>query len=285
MTRDACGRPPESGSPGARMQGADADTGGGEEPPVLEQVFDGDSLYALRAAAAAHASQTGLPDGRVGDLVLTVHELAANAVRHGAGHGRLRIWKAEDALRCEVSDDGPDGVPASGDAGSQSGDTVPWNMEPGHGLWFIRQIADQASVRSGPGGTVAMVSFALAQPGRLPPFRLDRRASDGCTVLAVTGRLDLGSAGQLGGAVAELAQAVPALRLVLDLSGLSGWDSVGLAGLITAQERIDAHPGARMVVAGLPGHLRRRLHGVGLDSEFTWASTPAEALTILSRAT
>ena len=76
-----------------------------------------------------------------------------------------------------------------------------------------------------------------------------------------------------------------ALRLVLDLSGLSGWDSVGLAGLITAQERIDAHPGARMVVASLPGHLRRRLRGVGLDGEFTWASTPAEALTILSRAT
>ncbi len=276
MTRDACGRPPEGG-----LQGAD--TGGGEEPPVLEQVFGGDSLYTLRAAAAAHASQAGLPDGRVGDLVLAVHELAANAVRHGAGHGRLRIWKAEDVLRCEVSDDGPDGVPASGDAGSHVGDTVPWNMEPGHGLWLIRQIADQASMRSGPGGTVAVVSFALGPPAQ--PFRLDRRARDGCTVLVVTGWLDLGSAGQLGGAVAGLAQAVPALRLVLDLSGLSGWDSIGLAGLITTQEQIDAHPGARMVVAGLPGHLRRRLRGADLDGGFTWASTPAEALTILSRAT
>ena len=196
----------------------------------------------------------------------------------GCGSGRQ-----QDALRCEVSDDGPDGVPASGDAGSHAGDTVPWNTEPGHGLWLIRQIADQASVRSGPGGTVAVVSFALGPPAQ--PFRLDRRARDGCTVLAVTGRLDLGSAGQLGGTVAGLAQAVPALRLVLDLSGLSGWDSVGLAGLITAQEQIDAHPGARMVVAGLPGHLRRRLRGVGLDGGFTWASTPAEALTILSRAT
>jgi anti-anti-sigma factor len=276
-------RPAESGSPGGRVQGAG--TGGGEEPPVLEQAFDGDSLYALRAAVSAHASQAGLPDGRVGDLVLAVHELAANAVRHGAGHGLLRIWKADDALRCEVSDNGPDGVPASGAAGSQAGDTVPWTREFGHGLWLIRQVADQASVRSGPGGTVAVVSFALGSPGRLPPFRLARQARDGCTVLAVTGRLDLGSAGQLGGMVAELARAVAALRLVLDLSGLTGWDSVGLAGLITAQERIDAHPGARMVVTGLPGHLRRRLHGAGLDDGFTWAGTPAEALAILSRET
>ena len=262
------------------MQGAGAGTGGGETPPVLEQAFDGDSLYTLRAAVSAHASQAGLPDGRVGDLVLAVHELAANAVRHGAGHGRLRIWKTQDALRCEVSDDGPDGVPAF----SQAGDTVPWNTEHGHGLWVIRQVADQANVRSGPGGTVAVVSFALGSPGRLPPFQLARQARDGCTIVAVTGRLDLGSAGQVSGTVAELAQAVAALRLVLDLSGLTGWDSTGLAELITAQERIDAHPDARMVVTGLPGHLRRRLSGAGPDIGFTWASTPAEALAILSRA-
>lgn len=101
----------------------------------------------------------------------------------------------------------------------------------------------------------------------------------------MTGRLDLGSAGPLGGTVTELVRAVPALRLILDLSGLTGWDSVGLAGLITAQDRIDAQPGARMVVTGLPEHLRRRLDGASLDGGFTWASTPAAALAIFSRAT
>ena len=60
--------------------------------------------------------------------------------------------------------------------------------EYGHGLWLIRQVADQASVRSGPGGTVAVVSFALGPPGRLPPFRLARQARDGCTILAAAGR-------------------------------------------------------------------------------------------------
>lgn len=277
-------RPAESGSPSGQVQGAGADAGG-EDQPVLEQVFDGDSLYALRAAVSAHASHAGLPDGRVWDLVLAVHELAANAVQHGAGHGRLRIWKAPDALRCEISDDGPDGVPASGATGSRAEDTVPWNTEYGHGLWLIRKVADQASVRSGPGGTVAVVSFALGPPGRLPPFRLVRQARDGCTILAVTGRLDLESAGQLGGTVAELAQAAPTLRLALDLSGLTGWDSVGLAGLITAQERIDTHPDARMVITGLPEDMWRRLRDADLDIGFTWASTSAEALAILSRVT
>lgn len=51
-----------------RGAGVSAAPGGGETP-ILDQVFDGDSLYALRAAVAAHASQAGMPDGRVRDLV------------------------------------------------------------------------------------------------------------------------------------------------------------------------------------------------------------------------
>ena len=75
------------------------------DAPILDQPFDADSLYALRAAVAAHATQAGLAQGRAEDLVIAVHELAANAVRHGAGHGRLRVWKSDQALLCEVSDD------------------------------------------------------------------------------------------------------------------------------------------------------------------------------------
>src|SRR5579863_5845268 len=79
--------------------------------PILDQAFDADSLYTLRAAVAAHATQAGLAPGRADDLVIVVHELAANAVRHGAGHGRLRIWRSDQALLCEITDDGlPDGT-------------------------------------------------------------------------------------------------------------------------------------------------------------------------------
>lgn len=124
----------------------------GESSPALDQAFDGDSLYALRAAVAAHGSQAGLSAGRTRDLVLAVHELAANAVRHGAGQGRLRLWAAHDAVRCEVTDEGAPGDP-------DGTDPALWRAEPGHGLWLVHRIADSASVQSGASGTVAAVIF------------------------------------------------------------------------------------------------------------------------------
>src|SRR5512140_1741823 len=138
--------------PGANMTAGDA------ESPALDQAFDGDSLFALRAAVAAHGSQAGLSEGRTRDLVLAVHELAANAVRHGAGQGRLRLWAAQDAVRCEVTDEGAPGEPNTADA-ADAADAERWQAEPGHGLWLVRRIADSASVQSGASGTVAAVIF------------------------------------------------------------------------------------------------------------------------------
>ena len=128
--------------------------------PVLDQAFDGDSLYPLRAAVAAHGSQAGLPEGRTRDLVLAVHELAANAVRHGAGQGRLRLWTTPEGVRCEVTDGGADGT---GEESAEAADAALWHAEPGHGLWLVRRIADSASVRSGASGTVASVTFRRAR--------------------------------------------------------------------------------------------------------------------------
>jgi anti-sigma regulatory factor (Ser/Thr protein kinase) len=144
-------KPPDERPPGGELLG----TG-----PVLDQVFDGDSLYALRAAVAAHGMQAGLPEGRVGDLVLAVHELAANAVRHGAGRGRLQIWKVGGVLRCQVTDDGAERA-ADPDDAAAAPDPARWSIEPGHGLWVIRQVADQTSLQGGSSGTVAEVSFTL----------------------------------------------------------------------------------------------------------------------------
>ena len=258
-----------------RGAGVSAAPGGGE-PPVLDQVFDGDSLYSLRAALAAHAAQAGMPEGRARDLVLAMHELAANAVRHGAGHGRLRLWVTADAVRCEVTDSGAPKAADGADAGS--GDAALWPVESGHGLWLIRQVADQASVYSGPSGTVAAVSLRLGPPGQLAPFRLAQRFEHGCAIVAIIGQLDLDSAGQFAGVAGDLIAATPGLRLVLDLSGLTLWDSSGLTALITAQRRISRDPAARMVLAGLPGHLVQRLHEAGVASRFTLAGTSADAV-------
>ena len=259
------------------------------EPPALDQAFDGDSLYALRSAVAAHGSRAGLAEGRTRDLVLAVHELAANAVRHGAGQGRLRLWATPEGVRCEVTDGGiADGPGAAGPGtggpgtGSAEADAARGHVEAGHGLWLVRRIADGASVQSDPSGTVAAVSFRLDGLGEPAPFGLAQRPEGGCTILAVTGQLDLGSAAEFGGLVDELIAAAPGLRLVLDLTLLSGWDSSGLATLITAQQRVSHHHAARMILAGLPGPLVQRLREAGLDSQFTLAGSTAEAVEALT---
>ena len=219
----------------------------------------------------AHATQAGLAPGRADDLLIAVHELAANAVRHGAGHGRLRIWRSAAALLCEISDDGlPD---------AQDAQKVPeWRTEPGHGLSLVRQVADHTSLRSGRDGTSATISFALAAPG--PPFRLDRQELDGCTVLAVTGPLDLASAAQLSRTIADLLTDDD--KLVLDLTNLTGWDSAGLAALITVQHQISATPNARMILAGLPGHLEQHLRQAHLADRFTLADSQTQAAKTIS---
>jgi anti-sigma regulatory factor (Ser/Thr protein kinase) len=125
---------------------------------ILDQEFDPGTLYALRAAVQARADQVGLSRGRADEVVLAVHELAANAIAHGAGHGRLRMWDLVGALTCEVTDVGPS------DAGADHGraETAdPWPAEDGHGLWLVRRVADQIDLRSGPRGTRAIVTFVL----------------------------------------------------------------------------------------------------------------------------
>jgi anti-sigma regulatory factor (Ser/Thr protein kinase) len=142
------------------------------QAPLLDQEFDSGTLYALRAAVQAHAGQAGLSEDRVGEVVLAIHELAANAIAYGAGHGRLRIWERAGALSCEIVDSGPAGAgrptgPSPAGAGrptepSEAAD--PWPAADGHGLWLVRQVADQLDVRSGPRGTRAVVTFALPRP-------------------------------------------------------------------------------------------------------------------------
>jgi anti-sigma regulatory factor (Ser/Thr protein kinase) len=140
---------------------------------TLDLTFDSGSLGDVRAAVQEYADQSGMPADRIIDLVLVVHELVANAVRHGAGTGRLRIWSQPDALRCEIADDGPAARGSEAryekpredpepdlDLDTELAD--PWPYVNGHGLWVARKVADRMHVRSGPDGTRATVVFTLA---------------------------------------------------------------------------------------------------------------------------
>lgn len=108
-------------------------------------------LPTVRAQLRSCVSHVGFPEDQVEDVVLAVHELAANAVYHGGGAGRLRIWNLAGALYCQIDDgDLSKGSPAAMNS-------LP--CEHGHGLWVVQQLADEMQALSGPGGTSVLIRF------------------------------------------------------------------------------------------------------------------------------
>lgn len=134
---------------------------GGEGRVIaLEQWFDADTLPTLRRAVLAEAVAAGMPRDRADDVVLAVHELAANAVLHGGGAGRVQVQVTGGVLYCQVSDAGE----GSEDGHARAGTVValrPWLFQTGHGLWLVRSIADDLAVAPGPAGWHVTAAFAL----------------------------------------------------------------------------------------------------------------------------
>jgi len=126
---------------------------------LLELEFAEGSLYLLRQAVAVHAAAAGMGGQSARDVVLAVNELASNAIRHGAGRGRLRMWDQDGAVCCQVEDAGR--APRGGRPGAGAGPgAAGWPYVHGHGLWVVRLLADQMSAVSGPRGTCVTVWFA-----------------------------------------------------------------------------------------------------------------------------
>jgi anti-sigma regulatory factor (Ser/Thr protein kinase) len=127
------------------------------EVVAVDHRFDADGLYALRAELAAHADHLGATAQEIHDLLIVASELATNAIRHGGGGGRLRMWRDGSHLRCLVTDQGP------GMVDPEAGTTTP---EPravsGRGLWIARQVCSELTVDTGPDGTTILIAIALA---------------------------------------------------------------------------------------------------------------------------
>ncbi|MEU1391287.1 MULTISPECIES: sensor histidine kinase [unclassified Nonomuraea] len=108
--------------------------------------FDGD-LHRVRRHVRTTAERLGLSRALTDRLLLTVNEVAANAVEHGGGHGDLAIWTDGNAVVCDVTDPG------------KLTTVLPGYLPPaptalrGHGLWVVRQLCDLLQVRSEPAGT------------------------------------------------------------------------------------------------------------------------------------
>lgn len=132
---------------------------------VLCTAFARGRITLLRRTVTEHAGAEGLTGRGLEDFVLAVNEIVTNAVLHGGGHGRLRLWSHAGRLWCEVSDEGP-GLPA----GWMGDGRPPEGLDfRGRGLWLTGMLCDQVMIVSGPAGTTVMFSALLSDaPNREP---------------------------------------------------------------------------------------------------------------------
>lgn len=110
-------------------------------PPVTELAFEGD-LGRLRRALAADPLLEDLEPARRADLVFAVNEAASNAVRHGDGLARARVWREANEVIGEISTATTIDDPLAGRRTPAPGD------DGGRGLWLINQMCDLVEVRS-----------------------------------------------------------------------------------------------------------------------------------------
>ncbi|MFC4865232.1 anti-sigma factor RsbA family regulatory protein [Streptomonospora arabica] len=111
-------------------------------------------LASLRTAVTELAEKAEVPPERLGDLVLAVNELAANAVEHGRGGGTVTLWRRPGWIVCDVADRGP-GLrdPLSGYAPADP-------LGPrGYGLWITRQVCDFMEITADADGTLVRLHF------------------------------------------------------------------------------------------------------------------------------
>jgi anti-sigma regulatory factor (Ser/Thr protein kinase) len=125
-----------------------------DDEPSLDAPIERGAEIPRRAVRDAVAS-ADLPIDRVKELVTAFNEVATNAILHGSGSIRVRVWSGNHAAVCSVSDEGTTfddrlagySLPSPAEIG-----------ERGMGLWLSRQLCDELDILPGPSGlTVRLV--------------------------------------------------------------------------------------------------------------------------------
>lgn len=127
----------------------------GDRAPLAEpageatrETFTARELQRLRRSVSDYARSAGMERSLIASLVLSVSEIAANSVEHGAGHGTITMWTNGREMVCEVAD-----------PGGALHDPLPGYIPPepeslrGYGLWISRQLCDHVELRAD-GGTL-----------------------------------------------------------------------------------------------------------------------------------
>jgi anti-sigma regulatory factor (Ser/Thr protein kinase) len=131
-------------------------------PPAgcAELRYGSGPLDVVHRFVTAQALAAGLPPSRAIDLSIAAHELAINSIRHAGGRGVVLVWTEDDAVVCEVSDDGLIADPLVGRVKPGT------DQENGRGMWMVNQLCDLVQLRSSEAGTTVRVRMALDWSGR-----------------------------------------------------------------------------------------------------------------------
>jgi anti-sigma regulatory factor (Ser/Thr protein kinase) len=104
-----------------------------EPLPGLRSFSAGEDLEAFRERLARELVAENVPEAKALDMLVAGTEIAANAVRHGAGIEQIRVGRAEGRFVCEVIDRG------GGFDDPLAGYLVP-REATGTGLWVTRRL-------------------------------------------------------------------------------------------------------------------------------------------------
>jgi anti-sigma regulatory factor (Ser/Thr protein kinase) len=120
--------------------------------PTVDLVVDGDNLGVARRSFAAAAAACGHAPPRADELTLAANEVLTNALVHGGGIARLRVWVTDGELTCVIDDSGG-GIddPLIGFTGPEFGSSR------GYGTWIARRLFDRSEFRRSPTGGLTVI--------------------------------------------------------------------------------------------------------------------------------
>jgi anti-sigma regulatory factor (Ser/Thr protein kinase) len=126
----------------------------------LDQAVRIDELAAVRGRVQRLAASAGLRDEAKDGFTFAVNEAVVNALEHGGGSARVRVWR-DGQLVCEVRDRGG-GLP-SADTSKAARPAV--TQERGRGLWLARQVAEGFTINRDHGDTAVRITAARPRAG------------------------------------------------------------------------------------------------------------------------
>jgi anti-sigma regulatory factor (Ser/Thr protein kinase) len=131
---------------------------------VIAPVTDQSQVAQARRLVTEFAARTGAPEGRMGQIAITVTELATNLLKHGGGGDILvEAFHDRDGIGLEIQ--ALDSGAGMDDVGRCMRDGYSTAGSLGHGLGAVARQTDRLHVWSRPGlGTAITARFVLQAP-------------------------------------------------------------------------------------------------------------------------